>query len=56
MPDQTDVRVTVLPHGEGLALPAHADAAGVGREVNRQRDLAWHLEQDAIADVEARVA
>ncbi len=31
MTDPTDVRVTVLPHGEGLALPAHAtpDAAGL---------------------------
>ncbi len=31
MPDLADVRVTVLSHGEGLALPAHAtpDAAGL---------------------------
>ena len=31
MPDPTDVAVTVLPHGEGLDLPAHAtpDAAGL---------------------------
>ena len=31
MPDLTDVAVTVLPHGEGLDLPAHAtpDAAGL---------------------------
>ena len=31
MPEITDVQVTVLPHGEGLALPAHAtpDAAGL---------------------------
>lgn len=31
MPDLTDVQVVVLPHGEGLDLPAHAtpDAAGL---------------------------
>lgn len=31
MTDHADVRVTVLPHGEGLELPAHAtpDAAGL---------------------------
>ena len=31
MTDLTDVRVTVLPHGEGLDLPAHAtpDSAGL---------------------------
>ena len=31
MPDLTDVQVTVLPHGEGLDLPAHAtpDSAGL---------------------------
>ena len=33
MLDLTDVRVTVLPHGEGLALPAHAEPHAAGLDL-----------------------
>ena len=33
MIDLTDVRVTVLPHGEGLALPAHAEPHAAGLDL-----------------------
>ena len=33
MPDITDVEVTVLPHAEGLGLPAHATAHAAGLDL-----------------------
>ena len=33
MLDLPDVRVTVLPHGEGLALPAHAEPHAAGLDL-----------------------
>jgi len=33
MPDLTDVSITVLPHGEGLAVPAHAEPQAAGLDL-----------------------
>ena len=47
----TDVAVTVLPHGEGLALPAHAtpDAAGLDLRAAVPEDAPLTLEPGAYA-------
>ena len=47
----TDVAVTVLPHGEGLALPAHAtpDAAGLALRAAVPEDAPLTLEPGAYA-------
>jgi dUTP pyrophosphatase len=47
----TDVAVTVLPHGEGLALPAHAtpDAAGLDLRAAVPEDAPVTLEPGAYA-------
>ena len=51
MPDPTDVAVTVLPHGEGLALPAHAtpDAAGLDLRAAVPEDAPLTLAPGAFA-------